>query len=163
MLSAESASGHHPAEAVQMMDCIIREVEEDPDYQVAIEPSSGPADYAGCHLLCAATHDRPAACRGSGNLYDLRLYEPASGARERPAAPILSLSADPVVARRMALVWGVHSVLIDNPADVEEITAQARRAARAEDFAKPGDIIAITAGTPFGISGNTNLLKLAVV
>jgi pyruvate kinase len=164
MLSAESASGHHPVEAVQMMDCIIREVEEDPDYQAAIDaahPSAQPTmPDAICCALRRTTGLLPVAAAVT---YTTSGYTSLRAARERPAAPILSLSADPVVARRMALVWGVHSVLIDNPADIEEITAQARRAARAEDFAKPGDIIAITAGTPFGISGNTNLLKLAVV
>jgi pyruvate kinase len=164
MLSAESASGRHPVEAVQMMDCIIREVEEDPDYQAAIDAAHPPAQPTMPDAICCAlrrtTGLLPVAAAVT---YTTSGYTSLRAARERPAAPILSLSADPVVARRMALVWGVHSVLIDNPADIEEITAQARHAARAEDFAKPGDIIAITAGTPFGIAGNTNLLKLAVV
>ena len=84
-------------------------------------------------------------------------------ARERPAAPILSMSANPEVARRMALVWGVHSVLIGEVNSIEQVVERARMAARDEGFAAQGDIIAITAGTPFNVSGTTNLLKLAVV
>ena len=84
-------------------------------------------------------------------------------ARERPAAPILSMGADPATARRMALVWGVHSVLTGHLGDIDEVTSFACRAVREEGFAGPGDIIAITAGTPFGVTGNTNLLKLAAV
>ena len=83
-------------------------------------------------------------------------------ARERPAAPILSMSPNPEVARRMALVWGVHSVSIGKVGSLDEVVESARKAARDEGFAAPGNIIAITAGTPFNVPGTTDLLKLAV-
>jgi pyruvate kinase len=82
MLSAESASGHHPVEAVHVMDCIIREVEEDPDYQTAIDATHPPAQPTMPDAICCAlrrtTGLLPVAA--AVTLYDLRLYEPASGA-----------------------------------------------------------------------------------
>ena len=62
----------------------------------------------------------------------------------------------------MALVWGVHSVSIGKVGSLEEVVERACNTARDEGFAAPGNIIAITAGTPFNVSGTTNLLKLAV-
>ena len=63
----------------------------------------------------------------------------------------------------MALVWGVHSVLIGEIGSIDEVVARGCQAAREEGFAEPGEVVAITAGTPFGVSGTTNLLKLATV
>lgn len=164
MLSAESASGQYPVEAVRMMDRIVREVEQDPYYRVAIdaahpEPEPNPSDAICCALRRAAglLHVAAAVTYTSSGHTSLR------AARERPAAPILSMGADPATARRMALVWGVHSVLIGHLDDLDEVTSSACRAVREEGFASPGDIIAITAGMPFGVAGNTNLLKLAAV
>ena len=67
------------------------------------------------------------------------------------------------IARRLTLVWGVHSVLIEQVGSVDEVVRRACHTALDEDFAKKGDIIAITAGTPVGVSGTTNLLKLAIM
>ncbi len=164
MLSAESASGQFPVEAVRMMDRIVREVEQDPSYQLGIdaahpEPEPNLSDAICCALRRAAglLHVAAAVTYTSSGHTSLR------AARERPAAPILSMGPDPATARRMALVWGVHSVLTGHLKDIDEVTSSACRAVREEGFAKPGDVIAITAGMPFGIAGNTNLLKLAAV
>jgi pyruvate kinase len=164
MLSAESASGQYPLEAVRIMDRIIREVEQDPLYRLMIDaahpdPEPNLPDAICCALRRAAGLLEVAAAV----TYTSSGYTSLRAARERPAAPILSLSADTGVARRMTLVWGVHSVLTDVLDNIDEVTSQACRAARDEGFARPGDVIAITAGTPFGVAGNTNLLKLAVV
>jgi pyruvate kinase len=164
MLSAESASGQYPVEAVRIMDRIIREVEQDPLYRLMIDaahpdPEPNLPDAICCALRRAAGLLEVAAAV----TYTSSGYTSLRAARERPAAPILSLSADAGVARRMALVWGVHSVLTGVLDSIDEVTSHACRAARDEGFARPGDVIAITAGTPFGVAGNTNLLKLAVV
>ena len=82
-------------------------------------------------------------------------------ARERPAVPILSLTPDIVSARRMAMVWGVHAVLVDDVHDVAEMIECACRIARTEGFANPGDHVVVVAGLPFGQSGTTNLLHVA--
>jgi pyruvate kinase len=164
MLSAESASGQFPLEAVRFMDRIISEVEKDEHYQQtldAVHPDAEPPlpDAICCGLRRAA---------GLLNIavavtYTSSGYTSLRAARERPASPILSLSANPTIARRMLLVWGVHSIVTHEPQDIADVTANASRIALDEGFAQKGDVIAITAGMPFGVAGNTNLLKLFVV
>lgn len=83
-------------------------------------------------------------------------------ARERPAAPILSLTPLIATARRLTTVWGIHSVVVENEiTDEGSMTELACDAALAGDFAKSGDNIVIIAGIPFGASGTTNLLRVA--
>ena len=85
-------------------------------------------------------------------------------ARERPMSHILSVTPNLATARRMALTWGVHSVLIEHDVtDVDEMVAAASQAAVDEGFAKRGDLIVIAAGMPFGKSGTTNLLRIAEI
>jgi pyruvate kinase len=164
MLSAESASGQFPLEAVQIMDRIIREVEQDPHYRLVVDAAHPAAEPTLPDAICCALR-RVAGLLGisAAVTYTAGGSTSLRAARERPAAPILSMSADPGVARRMALVWGVHSVLIGELHDIGEVTEHACRAAREEGFFRAGDVIAITAGMPFGVAGNTNLLKLAMV
>jgi pyruvate kinase len=83
--------------------------------------------------------------------------------RERPEAPLLSLTPKLLTARRLALVWGVHSVLTHEIADVDTITDLACKTALEEGFAKPGDNVVSAARVPFGRAGTTNLLRLAAV
>ena len=84
-------------------------------------------------------------------------------ARERPKPPILSMTPSLSTARRLALVWGVHSVQTPDVATVAEMVEHACQCAIAEGFAKPGDTILISAGMPFGTPGATNLLRIATV
>ena len=84
-------------------------------------------------------------------------------ARERPGSPILSLTPHLSTARRLALVWGLHSVLTADVDHVEEMVDQACRTAVAEGFANVGDRLVIMAGMPFGVSGTTNMLRIARV
>jgi pyruvate kinase len=164
MLSAESASGQFPVEAVRMMDHIILEVEQDPYYRLAIDAAHPDAEPTLPDAICCALR-RAAGLLGisAAITYTSSGYTSLRAARERPSAPIISLSADPAIARRMALVWGVHSMLTGEFDDIDEVTASACRVAREEGFAKSGEVIAITAGMPFGVAGNTNLLKLATI
>ena len=76
---------------------------------------------------------------------------------------ILSMTPSIATARRLALVWGVHSVKTDDVADVAQMVEHACRCARDEGFAKPGDNVLISAGMPFGTPGATNLLRIAQV
>jgi pyruvate kinase len=84
-------------------------------------------------------------------------------ARERPIPPILSMTPSLATARCLALVWGVHSVQTRDVSDVAEMVEHACRHAVAEEFAKQGDTILISAGMPFGTPGATNLLRIATV
>jgi pyruvate kinase len=143
---------------------IIREVEQDPYSRLVIdaahpEPAPTLADAICCALrrVSSLLNIAAAVTYTSSGSTSLR------AARERPAAPILSMSPNQAVARQMSLIWGVHSVLIDKIDSIDEVVERARQTARDAGFAAGGEIVAITAGTPFGVSGTTNFLKLAVV
>lgn len=112
-LSAESAAGQFQVQAVEMKDRIIREVEQDPYSRLVIdaahrEPMARLADAICCALRRAAGWLGIAAAV----TYTSSGYTSLRAARDRPAAPILSMSPNQAVARRVALVWGVHSLLI---------------------------------------------------
>jgi len=163
MLSAESAAGQFPVEAVEMMDAIIREVEKDPYSRLVLDAAHPePAPTMPDAICCALRRVVALLDIAAAVTYTTSGSTSLRAARERPAAPILSMSPNPEVARRMALVWGVHSVSIGKVDSLDEVVESARKAARDEGFAAPGNIIAITAGTPFNVPGTTDLLKLAV-
>ena len=167
MLSAESASGKYPVEAVAMMDRIIAQTEADPLYRQLIDAShtpaiAGQADTAeavccAMRRVAALMHAKAIVCYTSSGHTSLR------AARERPEAPILSLTPHIEVARRLSLAWGVHSVHIEDVNDVSQMTATACRVARREGFAEVGEPIVAIAGMPFGEPGTTNLLRIATI
>ena len=166
MLSAESASGRHPIEAVTMMDRIIQEVEGDPLYRQLIDASHTSARPGGdvAEAVCCAMrravsllHAGAIVCYTSSGHTSLR------AARERPESPVLSLTPRLPTARRLALVWGVHSVHIHDVASVDEMTELARQIAGSERFAKAGQFIVAIAGMPFGTPGTTNLMRIATL
>jgi len=164
MLSAESASGHYPVEAVQMMDRIICQTEADPFYREAIEasraePGRDEADAIGCAMSLVTGIMRARATVA----YTTTGHSALSMARERPLAPIIGMTPRLSTARRLALVWGVHALLIHEVADVNEMTDYACRAAQSEGFVTTGDTVVISAGLPFGTPGSTNILRIAQV
>jgi len=164
MLSAESASGQYPLEAVEIMDRIIHEVEHDEHYRTLTdaqhsEPRATAAD-AISHSLREAAHILSATATV---IYTHSGSSSIRASRERPEAPILSLTPKISTARRLALVWGLHSVLTQEITDVNTMTDLACKTALDEGFAKPGDHIVIAAGVPFGQAGTTNMLRLATV
>ena len=163
MLSAESASGNHPVEAVAIMDSIIRAVEHDPAWREGLETSHSPArattpDAICCALRRVASLLRPAATVA----YTASGFSALRASRERPDTPILALTPNPAVARQLTLAWGVHPFCF--PAqlnDVDAMISQAVDAAMQRRLAQPGDTLVIIAGLPFGRSGSTNLLHVA--
>jgi pyruvate kinase len=164
MLPAESAAGQFPVEAVDMIDRIIREVEQDQEFRLVIDAARPEPDATLPDAICCALR------RVAGLLpitaavtYTNSGFTSLRAARERPAAPILSMSPNHSVGRRMALVWGVHSALVGEIASIDEVVERTCSAACEDGYAASGDVIAITAGTPLGVTGTTNLLKLAVV
>jgi pyruvate kinase len=78
-------------------------------------------------------------------------------------APILSITPRLTTARRLALVWGVHSTVSADIGSIDEVVSAAGRIVQREGFAEPGDQIAITAGMPFGEPGTTSVLRIAEV
>jgi len=165
MLSAESAAGKHPVGAVAMMNRIIEGTESDPLYRqlmdaahVPVEP--GASDVADA--VCCAMRRTTALLRAVAIVcYTTSGYTSLRAARERPEAPVLSLTPSLQAARRLALVWGVHSVHSHEVHDVDSMTEDAAHQARREGLTQAGQTLVIVAGLPFGQSGTTNLLRVA--
>jgi pyruvate kinase len=164
MLSAESAAGKYPLEAVRMMDRILAEVDSDPHYRELLDAARTRPQSTTADAICAAMNTiaglLPIAVivtfttSGSTSL---------RAARERPLPPILSMTPSLSTARSMSLVWGVHSVQTPDVSTVSEMVEHACECALAEGYARAGDSILISAGMPFGTPGATNLLRVAAV
>jgi pyruvate kinase len=163
MLSAESASGCFPREAVAMMDSIIRGVEGDIDFQTPANERHGESGASHADAICSALRLVARLVLATATIaYTRSGFTSMRAARERPAAPILSLTPLIATARQLTPVWGIHSVVVENEiTDEASMTKLACDAALAGDFGKPGDNIVIVAGIPFGASGTTNLLRIA--
>jgi len=164
MLSAESASGQYPVQSVAMMDRIIKQVEKDRFYIKSLE-TSRPLDahtttQAITHAACDVVKSIDAAAivtfttSGSTSL---------KAARERPFAPIIGITPSPETARKLALVWGVYPKVSQEIDDLETMLSVAKQCALKGGFASLGDYLVITAGEPFGVSGNTNVLRIVQI
>jgi pyruvate kinase len=164
MLSAESASGAYPVHAVSIMNRIISEVERDPLYPAMIEAQhQAPLPNKG-DAISAAMRDAAKIMGAKAMVaYTTSGHSSLRTARERPMAPIVSITPRDDTARRLSLAWGVHSTISRDVNNVEEMVAAACSTALREGFVKPGDQIAIAAGSPFGQPGSTNLLRLAEI
>ncbi|MFQ6551330.1 pyruvate kinase [Aestuariibius insulae] len=162
MLSAESAAGDYPIEAVTTMDNVAREVESDPTYTEIIEASRAAKRSTVADGIVAAareiaeTSEIKAICcfTKSGNTAVLV-------SRERPRVPILALTPSERTARKLSLSWGTNCVVSDEIERFKGAVVAAARAARAENLATADDLIVVTAGVPFGVSGTTNILRVA--
>jgi pyruvate kinase len=164
MLSAESASGKYPVEAVTMMDRIIRQIEGDAHYRMLLDANREAARPNPADAVCAALRQTAHIVSAKATVtYTSSGFSAMRAARERPEASILSLTPSAQTAARMCLVWGIHSVHTVEATDVDSMTALACNAALREGFAAAGDYVVIAAGVPFGISGTTNLLRIARV
>ena len=166
MLSAESAAGDFPIEAVTMMNRIIEQVEADPYYRQLIDASHNEARPSGdvAEAVCCAMRRAVALLHASAIVcYTSSGHTSLRAARERPESPILSLTPNLACARRLVLAWGVHSVHIGDVRDVDEMTERACEVARDQGFAKSGEMIVAIAGMPFGTPGTTNLIRIANV
>ena len=163
MLSAESAAGNYPVEAVETMDNVAQSVESDPTYREIIESSRKVdrksvadgivaaareiAEATDIHAICCFTHSGTTA---------------ALVARERPSVPIIALSPMERTVRRLCLTWGVHCVRTTEVIDrFKMAVVNAARAARVYGFATEKDQIVVTAGVPFNVAGSTNILRVA--
>jgi len=164
MLSAETAAGLYPVEAVQVMDRTAQAVENDPLYpsilesqRNAPEETIGDAIMAAVHEVTHTVHARAIVCWTKSGSTGLRC------SRERPEAPIVVLTPMVETARRLTLGWGLHCVTTEDAHDLDDVTDRAARIAYQEGFARAGDRVVITAGVPLGTPGSTNLLRVAFV
>jgi pyruvate kinase len=164
MLSAESAIGQFPLEAIQMMDRIAIEVEADPSYDAIIHATTTPPQPTGADAIATAAH----AIADTVKLSAIVCYT-ATGStalrvtRERPNLAIMGLTPVESTARRLSLVWGVQSVMTGDPATLTDMVTKACRIAFDEGFVQPHGGVLITAGVPFGSPGATNMIRIAFV
>lgn len=164
MLSAESASGQYPVEAVTIMDHIIAEVERDPAWRSGLEASHTPAEANTPDAICCALRRVAGLLEPAATVaFTSSGFSALRASRERPMAPILALTPKAATARRLALVWGVLPVPFDEVHDVAAMIEHATGAAMRAGVAQPGDTVVVVAGLPFGQQGSTNLLHVARV
>ncbi len=164
MLSAETAAGQYPYEAVNMMDRIVARVEQDPGWRALTDAARPEPERSSAGAIAAAARQVAhtigaqviATFTATGST-TLRV------ARERPDCPILGLTSSEETARRLAVVWGVHSLVTQELHSMSDMVVKAQRAARSEGFAEPGQEVVVTAGVPFGTAGTTNSLRVATV
>ncbi|MCA1492404.1 pyruvate kinase [Sinorhizobium alkalisoli] len=164
MLSAESASGEYPIEAVRTMASIASNVERDPHYSGIIYAQRTPPEATGADAISLAAHQiaetlnlSAIVCYTSSGATGLR------AARERPQVPVIALSPIVETARRLSVVWGLHCVVTEDAKDLDDMVNRACRIAVTEGFATPGDRIIISAGVPLGTPGATNMLRIAYI
>ena len=162
MLSAESAAGSFPVEAVQTMDNVATEVEMDPTYTQIIAASrnvkgSSIADgiVAAAREIAETTDIQAICCFTQSGTTALLT------ARERPGVPIIAMTSLRRTARRLALSWGCNCVMTPELERFKDAVVNAARAARAGGFADETDQIVVTAGVPFNVPGTTNILRVA--
>jgi len=162
MLSAESAAGDYPVEAVTTMNNVAVEVENDPTFTEIIEASrvakrATVADgiVAAAREIAETTDIKAICCFTSSGTTALLT------ARERPRVPIIAMTNDVGTARRLALTWGTECVITGELERFKQAVVNAARAARAGDYADEHDQILVTAGVPFNTPGTTNILRVA--
>lgn len=162
MLSAESAAGSFPIEAVTTMHNVALEVEADPTYLELMSATrtfdrSTIADgiVSAAREIAEATDIKAICCfTQSGTTAALV-------ARERPNTPIIAMTSVKETARRMSLSWGTQCVITAELGRFREAVVSAARAARRDGYADASDQIVVTAGVPFNVPGSTNILRVA--
>jgi pyruvate kinase len=162
MLSAETAAGQYPVEAVAMMDRIARRVQEDPLYFATLDASRMPPEHTNSDAISAAAC-QVAATVGAAAIvsYTSSGATALRAARERPSVPILALTPNLATARRLALLWGAHCVHLADIRSFNDMVQKAVRTAQREEIAGSGQRLVVTAGVPFGTPGSTNVLRIA--
>jgi pyruvate kinase len=165
MLSAETAAGEHPVRSVEMMDKICKRTEEDETYEQFMEDSNletmgDPSDAitTAAHYVAQDVEARAIVTYTMSGSTALRM------ARQRPSVPIVCLTPNQTVSRKLCVSYGVHGV--HTPEIQGEFTGPVPHASSVllnENLAAKGDRFVMTAGVPFGVSGTTNILRIAEV
>ncbi|MEO1043886.1 MAG: pyruvate kinase [Pseudomonadota bacterium] len=164
MLSAETATGDWPVEAVSIMDRIAVQVETDPGYAERVHltetlPDATTADAlaASCAQIAETVSTSAIVCfTGSGSTA-------RRVARERPSIPLLVLTPTRATARRLGLLWGAHAVVTRDIGSFEEMIGKGKRMALRHGFGEAGDRCIALAGVPFGTPGSTNVLHIVTL
>lgn len=165
LLTGETAMGDYPRQAVEALDRIIREIERHPELAPrGADAAEGPEGVRTAHAVAAAAC---AAARMRGAPLIVVFTKSGSTARvvaaARPCVPILAVTGDPVTWRQLSLLWGVVPVLTRGPQKYEAMLGAARERILALGLARKGDAVVVTAGVPFDLPGNTNLMMVEEV
>jgi pyruvate kinase len=162
MLSAESAVGKYPFEAIRTMDRIAVEAEADPSYGAIVHATRTPPQATAADAIAAAAHTVADTLRLACIIcYTATGSTALRVARERPGLPVIGLSPVVATGRKLALVWGVHCVLTGDPENLAAMVRKACRIAFDEGFAGAGEGVIIVAGVPLGSPGTTNMVRIA--
>lgn len=192
MLSAETAVGAYPVEAVKTMQAIALAAEQKLPYRrlsrigdntpspypspfIPIRSGQGGRGGKGAgggkpHPSRVTDAVSQASCEVARDLGAVAIITTTSSgytarmvARHRPPLPIIAVTSQERVYRRLALVWGVEPMLVEKPTGTDELIALSINAAKERGIAKQGDIVVITAGVPHGVPGRTNMIQVQVV
>ena len=164
MLSAETASGKFPVQSVQIMDRIIRGVENDNSYRQILESKKIKLEETTSDAISSAASQVVKTVLAKAIFTYTRSGATAKrAARERPTVPIIGLSPDRITARQLALIWGVHTIHALEPKSFSGMIENACDLAKKEGIVKRGDYVVVTAGAPIGVSGSTNNLRIAKI
>lgn len=165
MLSGETAAGKYPLESVQTMASIALKMEANMDYRAVLskkakELSDAGVTFAVSHATCntALDLDAGAIITATSSGFTTRKVS-----QFRPKAPIIATTMNERVRRKLALVWGVESVLVDMATSTDEIFEVGVSKSKEAGLIKKGDLVVITAGVPIGVTGATNLMKVQIV
>jgi pyruvate kinase len=164
MLSAESAVGQYPVEAIQMMDRIAIQVENDPSYSSLVhatsieqQPTAHDAIAAAANAVAETVKLAAIVCFTATGSTALRV------ARQRPGLPVIGLTPVHATAQRLTIVWGIHTILTSDAERITQMVDKACRLAFDQGFVRAGEGLLITAGVPLGTPGTTNLIRIAYV
>jgi pyruvate kinase len=162
MLSAETAAGSYPAEAVRVMSAVAEKVESDTSYREIIDAERTDPEATAADAITAAAR-QVADTIGAAAIatYTTSGSTALRAARERPQAPILALTPKLSTARRLALAWGLHCVVTEDAHSFKDMVDRACDVARQSGIGQDGQRLVITAGVPFGTPGATNVLRIA--
>lgn len=161
MLSAETASGRYPVQAVAMMTNIIKDVETDDDFWNGLESGRSAGGANVSDVICAALRQAAQALHPAAIVaYTTSGNTGFRAAAQRPRAPILCLAPSVEVARRLCLAWGLRSHVAGTMNEMTDVVQLASRIVVEERLGSAGQIMALTAGQPFGIAGTTNVLRI---
>ncbi|WP_297443620.1 pyruvate kinase [Acidocella sp.] len=161
MLSAESAAGRYPVQAVAMMASIIRDVEADEEFWSGLRVKRGEARADVSAVICAALREAAVALQPAAIVaYTTSGNTGFRAAAERPRAPLLCLAPTLEVARRLCLPWGLCPRVAAGVGGMSDVVHVASRLVREEGLGEPGQTMALTAGQPFGVAGTTNVLRI---
>lgn len=164
MLSAESAAGKFPIEAVSVMNKIAEKVEKDSLYKRHTQNMRCPPEHTSSDAITAAARQVAETTEAKAIVtYTSSGATAMRASRERPAVPILALTPVEKVARKLTLIWGLTVAITDNVERFKESVNNALKKAEELEMAEHGDKIVITAGVPFGHSGSTNILRIAKI